>query len=102
MVFASVTAHCYAVPYVHNDANVAEFLSLGSMFFILLIGLGQGTAIDKGLSESEGHEIVQQLYWIILASLCGISTIWIMIIICKRGKSLLHDSERANPCGGCC
>ena len=91
IVFAAVIAHCYAVPYVNNDANIAEALSLGSTFFVLMIGLGQGSAIDHGLAHSEGHNAVQQTYWFVLAGLCVLSTVFIFTIILKRFRALMHD-----------
>ena len=71
--------------------QVAEFLTLASTFFTLLIGLGEGSDIDKGLAESEGHELAQQAYWIILAFFCFCFTAWTMVIIFLRLNSLMYD-----------
>ena len=91
VVFVSISSQCYCLPFVNNDANVAEFLTLASTFFTLLIGLGQGSDIDKGLAESEGHELAQQAYWLILAFLCGVFVLWTLGIVFVRLNSLMYD-----------
>ena len=92
IVFISISAHCYCVPFVNNDANVVEFLTLANTFFMLLIGLGaQDDDTDKGLSDSDAHEIVQQLYWLMLALVCGIFTLWTIGTIVIRLNALMYD-----------